>query len=152
MTSTCPLWMGSKLPGYTAINELRSLPLVICLKPSLSARRRIGSPVKGDPMIADGCNKRTLMGGGSGRRRGRAFRLFHYYPSAGREKFQFTQHREHLRTGVVLERRVNENQIERFVRAAEIGQRPAHFGHEQARAIGQAEIGEICANRRSRIA
>src|SRR5271167_1300134 len=118
MTSTWPLWIGSKLPGYTAISGERSLLLlVIFLRPSLCTRRWIGSPVKGDPVIADGCNERALVGFGSGRRRGRALRLFHYQPSAGRDEIEFTEQRQHLRTHVVLERRVNEDQVERLMRA-----------------------------------
>src|SRR6202050_3381071 len=110
MTSTWPLWIGSKLPGSTAINGERSLPFVICFRPSFCTRRLMGSPVKGDPMIAEGCHKRALMGCGSGRRRRRAFRLFHHYPAAGCYELEFSQQRQHVGTHVVLERRVNKDQ------------------------------------------
>ena len=105
----------------------------ISFRPSLCARRRIGSPVKGDPMIADSCNECAFVIIRSGRCRRRAFRLFHYHPSAGGDEIQFTKQRQNFRAHVVLERRVDEipDRTTRAQRASS-PKRAMHIGHDDA--------------------
>ena len=81
-------------------------------------------------MIAEGCNQHALVRFGSGRRRRCALRLFDYHPSAGCDEVEFPKQRKNVSTDVVLERRVNKNQIERLMRSSEFAQRAMHIGHD----------------------
>ncbi len=73
--------------------------------------------------------------------------MFHYHPSAGRDELEFTKQRQDLRAHVVLERRVNEDQVERLALALEFAERATHVGHDHAGAVAQFKPGKIGANR-----
>ncbi len=91
-------------------------------------------------MIADGCNESALVGFRSGRRRRRAFRLFHYYPSARGDELEFTEQCQNVGAHVVLERRIDKYQIERLVRSSKFPECAMHLRHDDAGAIRKFKL------------
>ena len=77
----------------------------------------------------------------------RALGLFHHYPSTRCDQVKAGKQSKNLRAHVVFEGSVDEDQVERLVRRAEFAERPPYIGHEDARTIGESELGEVGANR-----
>ena len=98
-------------------------------------------------MITDRCNRYALVTDGCRRRFRRALRLFHDYPSARRYKVEIAEQSQNFRAHVVFEGSIDENQIERVVRSAELAESSSHIGDDHARMIDESELGEIGANR-----
>src|ERR1700688_1474587 len=98
-------------------------------------------------MIADRCNQYALVIARSRRRIGRALGLVHHYPSTRRDQIEAAEQNQYLRAHVVLEGSVDENQIKRLVRSAELAQRSPYIRYDHARALGEREHGQVVANR-----
>jgi len=81
------------------------------------------------------------------RRIRRPLGLFHYYPSTRRDQVEAAEQSKNFGAHIVLERSVDENQIERLVRRAEFAQRSTYIRYDHTRALGESELSEVVANR-----
>src|SRR5262249_46319032 len=150
MISMWPLWMGSKVPGKTAMDRLCALFLPGISDINPTRRRRLRSPVKGDTMIANSHNiyaNQTLRRF----RRGRcALVLLDHNPSSFCDQAALGDSTEHFGTHVILERGINEYQVKFDLIGSEFIEGMKHSSAQNPRTIAHSKRMKVVVDRADR--